>query len=241
MLYFTKKYILRTSDFDVYDKLRPSAILDLFQDAAGEHASVIGVGYEDFIKRDMMWVLLRTRYELLKTPPLYSEVEVRTWPLPRGRGDFDRDYEIYSSRGELLVKGSSKWCVCNYKTRRILFGDEVRYNDDEYVGKKVYPEGIKKISDFPVESFSRYTSASAFCDLDHNGHVNNIRYADYICNAIAYEKDEDIISFGIDYVHELQRDSEFDVFYKKENGIYSVKCLGDGLEIFRAKIAVKDK
>ncbi|MBQ7642420.1 MAG: hypothetical protein IJS67_00815 [Clostridia bacterium] len=239
MLTFDKKYLLRISDYDAYDRLRPASILDLFQDAAGEHADLIGVGYEKLIKQNIIWVLLRSRYEVIENPPLYAEVTVKTWPHERGRGDFDRDYLILGDGGKVLVKGSSKWCVCNFVTRKILFGDEVKYNDDEYFGQAVFPEGLKKISDFPTEGFTEYKGKSAFCDLDHNGHVNNIKYADFILNALRPEKGTDITSLEIDYIREMKADGDYSLFLKEDENGCLIKCVSSGNQIFRARVKTK--
>lgn len=237
MLLTQKNYVLRVSDYDLYDRLRPSAVLDIFQDIAGQNADEIGVGYRDLLRRDLIWVLLRSRYDVTRYPELYSEVTVRTWPQPRGRGDFDRDYEIVDKSGNTLVKGSSKWCVLNVKTRRIVFGDEVVYKEDEYCPVKNYPDGLKKIKDFSTDGFSAYRGKTAYCDLDHNGHINNIKYADYILNALAPGKDEKISSFEIDYIHELSSGADFDVLYGGTDGVKLVKCTSEGREVFRARIA----
>jgi len=39
---FEKDYFLRTSDFDCKGRLKPSSVLELFQNVAGEHATVLG-------------------------------------------------------------------------------------------------------------------------------------------------------------------------------------------------------
>ena len=46
-----KEYYLRASDFDKFNHIKPSAVLDLFQDAAGQHADELGVGFDQMIKR----------------------------------------------------------------------------------------------------------------------------------------------------------------------------------------------
>ena len=40
-----REYTLRAGDFDKFDRIKPSAVLDLFQDVAGQHAEEIGVGF----------------------------------------------------------------------------------------------------------------------------------------------------------------------------------------------------
>ena len=43
---------LRNSDFDCNDVLLPSAVLELFQDIAGEHADEINIGYKDLFAKN---------------------------------------------------------------------------------------------------------------------------------------------------------------------------------------------
>ena len=45
--YLERKYHLRTSDFDMRSRILPASVLDLFQDAAGEHAKVLNAIVRD--------------------------------------------------------------------------------------------------------------------------------------------------------------------------------------------------
>ena len=54
---YEEKYRLRISDFDCYDRITPCCILDLAQDIAGKHADILGIGYQDFIVNNRIWVL----------------------------------------------------------------------------------------------------------------------------------------------------------------------------------------
>ena len=129
---FEKEFELRISDFDCFDKIKPSVILDFFQDVAGEHADILSVGFNDLIKKDLIWVLVRTKYEVIKEPTLYSKIKVRTWPHPKGRIDFDRDYLILDENNNVLIKGTSKWVIVNYKTRRLSLTKDIDFNIEFY-------------------------------------------------------------------------------------------------------------
>ena len=65
MKLWEKEYNLRASDFDKYNHIKPSAVLDLFQDAAGQHAIILGVGFEDMLKRSFLWVLTKIKFKVL--------------------------------------------------------------------------------------------------------------------------------------------------------------------------------
>ena len=62
---WSKEYTLRAGDFDKYDRIMPSAVLDLFQDAAGQHAIEIGVGFDEMIKRSYLWVLTKIKFKII--------------------------------------------------------------------------------------------------------------------------------------------------------------------------------
>ena len=91
-----RKYYLRTSDFDRFRKMKPSSIMDLFQDAASCHAEQLGCGFDDLISKDMMWVLVRVKFTVVAMPQMFSQVCVRTWPLEPTRAGFRREYRWHS-------------------------------------------------------------------------------------------------------------------------------------------------
>ena len=235
MLLYEKNYQLRVSDFDHSDNLRPSAILDMFQSVASEHATKLNIGYEELLQNDCVWVLLRMRYDVIKNIGFGVEnVIVKTWPQVAGKVDFDRDYCIESLDGERLVKASSKWCVINMKTRRITAGSAV-YPLEEHYDEIIYPEGLKKLPTFELDGADVFEGYAGHSCLDHNGHVNNVKYNDFILDAIKLEKGESIKSFEINYVNEMQVGA-FTLYSKKEGNKRLIRGFSNEKESFRAEI-----
>ena len=62
---YENEYILRMSDFDKYNRIKPSAVLELFQDVAGQHANEIGVGYDEMMQRSYFWVIVRIKFKII--------------------------------------------------------------------------------------------------------------------------------------------------------------------------------
>jgi acyl-ACP thioesterase len=89
---FEKHYTLRGSDFDLNKQIKPSAVLDLFQEVAGQHAYELGIGFTDMLQKGYLWVVLKVKYQVLKAPELYQGVKVSTWPLKQKRLDLQRYY-----------------------------------------------------------------------------------------------------------------------------------------------------
>ena len=55
----TKVVTVTINDLDSYDYLKPSSILDFAQLVASKHADELGIGFNDFIKKDLIWVVVR--------------------------------------------------------------------------------------------------------------------------------------------------------------------------------------
>ena len=217
---FEKEFELRISDFDCFDKIKPSVILDFFQDVAGEHADILSVGFNDLINKDLIWVLVRTKYEVIKEPNLYSKIKIKTWPHPKGRIDFDRDYLILDENNNILIKGTK----------------DIDFNI-EFYQEKNYLEPFNKLQDFELDdSFISFNYQTLFTDLDHNGHVNNIKYADMILNSIDFNENDNIKLFEIDYIKELKKGNSITTYYKKENNMIFIKGISEENIIYLAKI-----
>ena len=235
MLLYEKNYQLRVSDFDHSDNLRPSAMLDIFQSVASEHATKLNIGYSELLQQDSAWVLLRMRYDVIKRVGFGIEnVVAKTWPHMAGRVDYDRDYCIESVDGERLVNASSKWCIINMQTRRIVTGNAV-YPLEEYFSEVIYPEGLKKLTIFELDGADVFEGYAGHSCLDHNGHVNNVKYNDFILDALKLEKGECIKAFEINYINEMQVGA-FTLYMKKDGNKRLIRGFSNEKESFRAEI-----
>lgn len=234
-----KEYTLRAGDFDKFDRIKPSAVLDLFQDAAGQHAIEIGVGFDDMIAREYLWVLTRIKFEIVSAPKRYQTVVVKTWPLAPNRLNYRREYCIEDINGNKLIIGSSEWVVIHSKERKLLSVPDLYNLDGDYHNEVMFEGKIGKVHDFEA-SGNAYTVNAGFCDLDINDHVNNTKYANYVYDAINPTKDNVVQSFQIDYRKEVMQGTELNIYHKREDGVISAKGQNnDGDIMFACKIELK--
>ncbi len=235
---YSKTFDLRTSDFDANKKLLPSAVLDLFQVAAGEHANILGCGIDSLIKRDLLWVLVRTKYTVIKQPKMFSTVRVKTWPLPPSRVGFQRDYLMEAEDGTPLIKASSDWVIINSKTRRIAPAGDIYPQGLNYIEDKNFEGRLPKISDFEAGECAM-TVTPGYSQLDMNGHVNNTKYANYVVDALR-PTTEEIVDFQIDYRQEVKCGEKLNLYLNKDGDIATVKGVSDGGDLkFTAQMKIK--
>lgn len=203
MVYETRQR-LYNSFFDVNDKITIKSILNIFQDAASYHASKIGVGYEEMLEKNLYWVLSRIKFDILKQPKIDEEVIIKTWPLEKGRIDFDRDFKISNLQGETLIIGTTKWCVIDTITRQLQRTNNVNYNGI-HLNEKNYFDKFIKINTPELQPNYIYTHKVLYSDLDHNKHMNNTNYALLISNII---QNKEIKHFEINYLNECLLNDE---------------------------------
>lgn len=240
MDHLIRKCRLGTTDFDRYCRLQPAAVLDIFQDAAAEHALQLGMGFEAMTQRGMAWVVLRVCYEQLAQPKLFDEVQITTWPHAPGALDFGRDYRIDAADGTPLILGSSTWVVIDLETRKLVPAKEVGFPADSVRDEHIFPERLRKLRDFPaldegIALRSRYT------DVDLNGHVNNAKYANYVIDALRPGPDCTLEQFQLDYHHEVLPDTALTLYTNQEGSALLCKgCDSEGTLMFSGRMIVRE-
>lgn len=235
--FYEKEIHLRSSDFDINKRLLPSAVLDLFQIVAGEHANILGCGSDNLLEKELLWVLVRTKYEVYKQPEMYQKVAVKTWPLAPSRAGFQREYIVRSDNGETFIKGTSEWVVINKNTRRMVRTEGIYPEDLNHLEDKNFPDRLSKIADFEQVGEGYFVSPG-YSQLDINGHVNNTKYANYAIDALNIQ-DLNITSLQIDYRKEVYLNEKVEIFVKRENKNILVKGIDSEEKVkFACEIAV---
>ena len=231
-------YRLKYLDFTCYDVIAPHGVLDIFQDIAGKHSESYGMSYDEMMASNKIWVLLRVKYRVLKNIPLYGNVNAITWPKKKGLVDFDRETIITDLEGNTLIEGISKWIVLDATTRKIIPARHIEYcapcPEDS-----IFNDKFDKIKDFSIEGLTKQSYIVQFCDVDHNGHTNNAKYASMALNAICLSKEEVIKEFEINFVNESYLKDEIDLYYIKEENCYFVKGVSKEKTIFLSKLTLE--
>lgn len=236
---FERNYDLRTSDFDCFGSILPGAVLDIFQDIAGRHSQSLKVGVDDLKEKNLIWVLVKVRFEVLGKLKMHQQIKVKTWPLPPSRVTLRREYLISDEEGNLLIKGASEWAVVHIKRRRIMPALGI-YNipDGDFCTENAIDGKLTKIHDFTPEEVG-FEVVPRFCDIDVNGHVNNTKYANFVMDAIPPENKE-ISSFQIDYHREVLKGCRLIIHTKcEENDVTALGKSNEGETMFSCKMSFK--
>ena len=228
-----KEYTLRAGDFDKYNRMKPSAVLELFQDAAGQHAEEIDVGYEAMANRSYMWVLLKVKLLFIKNPECYQKVVIKTWPLAPNRAIYRREYSMENEKGECLIAGSSEWVVMHNEKRRLVADPNLYPFTEGFVTDTIFEEKLDKVSDFETKETPRIVH-TGFSEIDVNNHVNNTKYANYVLDAVVPGEKDILRVFQIDYRKEVLEGTQLKIYHSKEERGVLAKGLNDNGDIMFA-------
>lgn len=208
------------SDMDIHDNALPSHILQKFQDIAVINATELGVGFDDLIVEDKIWVVTKIRYTVLKQVPENIPLLITTWPHPKGVMDFCRDYLITDQDGEIYIKGTSKWCITNIKTRRLVRARDFEYLDGNgvYCQDKNYDDPYYNLRPFDYSELEpvlihqvRYT------DLDHNMHMNNTNFASLSIDSIGDIENYTVEDMQVNFLCECRYKEKIRTYVKKNS------------------------
>ncbi len=227
----TENFTITTNLRDCFDELKMSSILDLTQEIATHHADILHVGFNDFIKDNLIWVIVRNRFEIIKDISNLSNVTIKTYPLKNNLMEYPRDYEIYNGKNELIIKGRSIWMIYslnkkNVATPHLEIYEEGRKGVFENRLKRL-PKPLKNKEDYVKDIIVRQSL------LDHNMHLNNSHCADLFIDLFNPSKDIKIKSFQIEYTSQCYLNDLISVYkYKIDNKYYVYAYKDDTLKFY---------
>lgn len=169
------------SDCDATGRWKPSAMLIRMQEAAECHAAELGFPRQRLLEAGMCWVIYRQRMTLRRVPEFGEALRLCTWPAPVEGVLFPRHYRFETPAGAPLAEATSSWVLIDIHTRRPLRPTALPGSiptDPE--AERPLPGMLR----LPADVQALETRRVRWSELDVNGHMNNARYADWLCDAL---------------------------------------------------------
>ncbi|MDA8425198.1 MAG: thioesterase, partial [Treponema sp.] len=181
---FSLEYAIRGFECGYGGPLKTLPLMNLLQEAAGEHADRLGWGVDDLMAAGRTWMLSRLDLRVARLPRSGERVSVSTWPAGVERLFALRDFVMRGPEGEFLVGAVYAYLIVDLAARRPLRPERV-----------FGPEFPKGPDPHPVADFSfavpeagameeSYALRACPRHLDNNGHVNNAYIVDWLVDAV---------------------------------------------------------
>ncbi len=180
---YEKQITLLAKDVDFKSRWRTSAVFTAMQEIAEDHVTQVEtLGYFELRKRSIAWVLTRLELLMDRYPLIGEEVRIITWPGETKHSVYPRYFEFCNNKGETLGKAASLWVLMDIEKRAMLSSsqsDAVVITKDAKDPCMPLPKTPRAKTDLPLSETDKHP---LFCDIDVNGHVNNAKYIDWLCD-----------------------------------------------------------
>ncbi len=174
------------SDVGADFKVTLPTLLRLFQDVAAYHSEQTGWGIPRLRDEGVIWVLNKLALDVQRYAEYGETLEIRSWSRGSSGVNMLRDFEIFAGE-ERVAGGSSAWFFFDRgagRVRRVPEELDIAYGPEEREGLPA-----ARLRDWaPYERFEIEQEVAVHArrsDTDASGHVNNVRYVDYLLDALA--------------------------------------------------------
>lgn len=207
---YTQQYAVYRHDGDHHGNVKPGALLRYGQQIATVHAESVGLNDALYAATHTAYVLAKQALQIDRTPRVDEVLTAVTRPERCKRAVNKRITTFYDAEGKQVAVLDSRWVLIDTEKRLILRKHPEQFNDQwapdvpfELPMKmvKAAPEACEQIGEC-VATYSR-------CDM--NGHMNNTRYADILCDALPWDVWEqgEVRNLKIYYHREIPRGESF--------------------------------
>ena len=184
---FSKDYTITCYEADANQLMRPTAMLDLMQEAANINASTLGFGYDEMMNSNIAWVLSRIHVKFNSTPRWRDEVNLKTWHKGVSKLFYLRDFILSDKEGNPMVLATTSWLIIDMNTRRLVRNNDLALSDTAMHAIETPADKVVVPVDIELELVRKHPVT--WSEIDTNGHVNNVKYAVWALDAV---KPEDI-------------------------------------------------
>ena len=180
MDFLQRKFTVRHHEAGVEGTLRLAPLFDMFQDAAAEHAQILGCGMDYLQAQSKVWVLSRIAVEISRMPAIGETVTVETYPSGVERLFAIRQFTVKDEKDAVIVRATSCWLLLDAAALRPLrimetLGRDLPMNEDK---PRHFPVPAR-IAALP-ENVTELGYTVRHSQIDVNRHLNNAFFAAFV-------------------------------------------------------------
>ena len=243
MTVYEREYRVDSRETDPWYNCRPSGVLGFLQEAATAAACALHASRDEMLdKYNAFWMLARV-WSRREEPLKWGErLRIRTWHRGgRGASSY-RDFDLFVNDAP-VGEAVSLWVLANAQTHKLVRMAGIEEFQGTDGGALCKTRLLNKVR-MPPDMTCAGTRSFRYSDLDVNGHVNNVRYADIVCDALHLERmgaERFVSSLQVGYQAECRVGETVDLTTGSDGGAQYVHGAdGAGKTRFDAMLTLSD-
>ena len=224
---FSENIKISTYDVDMHDNLRPTQLLAMLEEVGSHQMIKYPPNNDDLREAGMGFILSRVIMRVYDNLHSDEQAVGETWAAATSRGlSYNRCYRL-TKDGEPVAEVYTVWALLNFKEGKLIRVDECA---DMHIGGE--PEEPFEL-DIPLRV--RMPKADEFCevakrkvyysDTDLNGHMNNTKYLNMLCDFVPEIENKQLRGINISYVTEAPLGDELTIYCNEADGVYYFKTV----------------
>ncbi|MBQ3640007.1 MAG: hypothetical protein II955_05760 [Clostridia bacterium] len=209
---YTLPLQVRWHETDLNRIVTPSALQMYMQETANHqlHDNRFDL---DVVRDNMRVGFLLSRITTRIYLPLraYERIEVQTWTCPSRGLNFERCFRVLCN-GEVAAESCSSWGLMHLDEHRLLRVDELEFPVTPE--EKIVPTGVPaRFRVPPTETMEKAgTRRIGYADIDYNGHMNNTKYPDMLCDFLPDVTGLRVTGLSLSFLHEAPYGKDLDIY-----------------------------
>ena len=237
------EYRVDSRDIDMFQQCRPSAVLGILQEAATRASMALHIsGPEALEKYNALWMITRNWVELNGPIRWNDLLTIRTWHRGSSGASSYRDFDVIRD-GTVIGRGVALWVLVDaaeHKLMKMKGLAEFQGTDGGELNRSIRLHRAAMPDCFDRRSLREMR----YSDTDINGHINNIHYADFACDALHLERHgrgKFVHTFQLDYISECMAGETLTIDTAvRGDGLYARGAGQDGAERFLCTMTLRD-
>ena len=185
-LVYEEHFTALNTECDPWDRMTPGSVLRRVQDISIAQCEQKGLNEALYQKTQTTFLLAKLSLVIGRMPAVGERVRMETRAYGARRALYHRVTSLHAEDGAKLCEADSRWVLINTATRRIM-----RQPPEEFAHVYVDTPGEEEHElSFPKPGrlFPLGEVRASYTLCDRNGHVNNTKYADLVCDHLPLER-----------------------------------------------------
>jgi len=231
--------LVESFDVDPKGRLKPHKLFSFMINSAWNHASALGLGYQELSEHNLMWVISKFQLNIIRMPEWRDKISIETWGKSIERFYALRDFSVFSEEGRKLAYASGGWLILEKDSYRPQKLDQLMANFPWQKEKSELETNLKKVAE-STKSEDRIHFHVVFTDIDINNHVNGAKYLQWIMDSYPRDVLEQMQpeSIEMSFLAEAAIDDEIAVHFERlaNQEINTVRRVIDSKDLCRAAV-----